>query len=243
MKRVRDNGEWTLFCPNEAKGLYDCHGEEFEKLYTRYEVEGKGRKTIKAHKLWETIIDSQIETGTPYMLYKDHANLKSNHQHLGTIKSSNLCCEIIEYTSPDEIAVCNLASISLPRYVTEGVFDFDKLHHVTKVITKNLNRIIDNNYYPCEEALKSNMRHRPIGIGIQGLADALMLLRITFEEDRAYRFNQEIFETIYHAAMEASNDLAKIEGAYETFIGSPLSKGIFQFDMWQEKPPTERYNW
>ena len=186
MKRVRDNGDWTLFCPNEAKGLYECHGEEFERLYTKYEIQGIGRKTIKAHKLWEAIIDSQVETGTPYMLYKDHANSKSNHKHLGTIKSSNLCCEIIEYTSPDEIAVCNLASISLPRYVQDGKFNYEKLHEVTKVITRNLNRIIDHNYYPCEEAKNSNMRHRPIGIGIQGLADALMMLKISFEDERAY---------------------------------------------------------
>ena len=177
------------------------------------------------------------------MLYKDAANSKSNHQHLGTIKSSNLCCEIIEYTNPDEIAVCNLASISLPRYIENGVFNFDRLHEVTKVITKNLNRVIDGNYYPCEEAKNSNMRHRPIGIGIQGMADALMMQKITFEENRAYKFNQEIFETIYHASMQASMELAKVEGAYETFKGSPLSKGIFQFDMWQEKPPTSRYDW
>ena len=186
MKRVRDNGDWTLFCPNEAKGLYECHGEDFERLYTKYEIQGIGRKTIKAHKLWEAIIDSQVETGTPYMLYKDHANSKSNHKHLGTIKSSNLCCEIIEYTSPDEIAVCNLASISLPRYVQDGKFNYEKLHEVTKVITRNLNRIIDHNYYPCEEAKNSNMRHRPIGIGIQGLADALMMLKISFEDERSY---------------------------------------------------------
>ena len=167
MKRVRDNEDWTLFCPNEAKGLPECHGEEFEKLYLKYEAEGKGKRSVKAHKLWEAIIESQIETGTPYMLYKDQANSKSNHQHLGTIKSSNLCCEVIEYTSPDEIAVCNLASISLPRYIIEGkVFDFEKLHEVTKVITRNLNRVIDENYYPCEEAKRSNRRHRPIGIGI-----------------------------------------------------------------------------
>lgn len=176
MKRVRDNQDWTLFCPNEAKGLYECHGEEFERLYAKYEVEGKGRKTIKAQKLWEAIIDSQIETGTPYMLYKDHANSKSNHQHLGTIKSSNLCCEIIEYTAPDEIAVCNLASISLPRFVENGKFDFDMLHKVTKVITKNLNRVIDNNFYPCKEARYSNLRHRPIGLGVQGVADALLMM-------------------------------------------------------------------
>lgn len=243
MKRVRDNGDWTLFCPNEAKGLYECHGEEFERLYTKYEIQGIGRKTIKAHKLWEAIIDSQVETGTPYMLYKDHANSKSNHKHLGTIKSSNLCCEIIEYTSPDEIAVCNLASISLPRYVQDGKFNYEKLHEVTKVITRNLNRIIDHNYYPCEEAKNSNMRHRPIGIGIQGLADALMMLKISFEDERAYQFNQEIFETIYHASMTSSLELAKIEGPYQSFKGSPLSQGLFQFDLWNEKLPTDRYDW
>ena len=243
MKRVRDNGDWTLFCPNEAKGLYECHGEEFERLYTKYEIQGIGRKTIKAHKLWEAIIDSQVETGTPYMLYKDHANSKSNHKHLGTIKSSNLCCEIIEYTSPDEIAVCNLASISLPRYVQDEKFNYEKLHEVTKVITRNLNRIIDHNYYPCEEAKNSNMRHRPIGIGIQGLADALMMLKISFEDERAYQFNQEIFETIYHASMTSSLELAKIEGPYQSFKGSPLSQGLFQFDLWNEKLPTDRYDW
>ena len=243
MKRVRDNGDWTLFCPNEAKGLYECHGEDFERLYTKYEIQGIGRKTIKAHKLWEAIIDSQVETGTPYMLYKDHANSKSNHKHLGTIKSSNLCCEIIEYTSPDEIAVCNLASISLPRYVQDGKFNYEKLHEVTKVITRNLNRIIDHNYYPCEEAKNSNMRHRPIGIGIQGLADALMMLKISFEDERSYQFNQEIFETIYHASMTSSLELAKIEGPYQSFKGSPLSQGLFQFDLWNEKLPTDRYDW
>ena len=191
MKRVRDNGEWTLFCPNEAKGLYECHGEQFEKLYQAYEEQGKGRKTLKAHKLWEAIIDSQIETGTPYMLYKDHANAKSNHQHLGTIKSSNLCCEVIQYSSPDEIAVCNLASISLPRFYNyeTGTFNFDALHRVTKVITRNLNKVIDNNYYPCEEAKKSNLKHRPIGIGVQGLADVMMMLKISFEDERAYKLS------------------------------------------------------
>lgn len=223
MKRVQANGDWTLFCPNEAKGLYEVYGEEFEALYTKYEQQGVGRKTLKAQKLWEAIIESQIETGTPYMLYKDHANSKSNQKNLGTIKSSNLCCEIIEYTSPDEVAVCNLASISLPRYIKDGVFDYEKLHSVTYQITKNLNRIIDGNYYPCDEARNSNMRHRPIGLGIQGLADALMLLKIPFEDERAYQFNQEVFETIYHAAMQSSCDLAKVEGHYESFPGSPLS--------------------
>jgi len=243
MKRVRDNGDWTLFCPNEAKGLYETHGTAFEALYERYEKEGLGRKTMKAQKLWEAIIDSQVETGTPYMLYKDAANAKSNHKHLGTIKSSNLCCEIVEYTAPDEIAVCNLASISLPRFVSGGAFDFERLHQVTRVITRNLNKIIDGNYYPCEEAERSNMRHRPIGIGIQGLADALMMLKVPFEDERAYSFNQEVFETIYHSAMSASVELAKAEGAYSSFQGSPLSQGLFQFDLWAEKVPTARYDW
>ena len=243
MKRVRDDGDWTLMCPNECKGLYEVYGDEFEELYTKYEREGKGRKTIKAQKLWEAIIDCQIETGSPFMLYKDSCNRKSNHKHLGTIKSSNLCCEIIEYTTPGEIAVCNLASISLPRFVENGVFNYERLHKVTKIVTRNLNRVIDNNYYPVEEAKKSNLKHRPIGIGIQGMADALMLMKISFEDERAYHLNQMIFETLYHAAMEASMELAKIEGAYETFPGSPLSQGIFQFDMWNEKPCTDRYDW
>jgi ribonucleoside-diphosphate reductase alpha chain len=203
MKRVIENGEWTLFCPNKAPGLPECHGEEFEKLYLKYEAEGRGNQTVKAQKLWETIIESQIETGTPYMLFKDHANSKSNQQNLGTIKSSNLCCEIIEYTSKDEVAVCNLASICLPKFVkADGSYDFENLHNVSKRITKNLNRIIDNNYYPIPEARNSNMRHRPIGIGIQGLADTLIKMKIPYEDDRAEKLNAEIFETIYHGAMQ-----------------------------------------
>jgi ribonucleoside-diphosphate reductase alpha chain len=242
MKRVEENGEWSLFCPNEAPGLSDCWGEEFETLYTKYEVEGRARKTIKAQELWFKILDSQIETGTPYMLYKDAANRKSNQQNLGTIKSSNLCTEIMEYTSPDEVAVCNLASIALPRFVIDGKFDHDKLFEVTYQVTKNLNAVIDNNYYPVEEARNSNVRHRPIGLGVQGLADAFILLRLPFESDLAKMLNKNIFETIYFAAMTASKDLAKIDGAYQTYEGSPVSKGIFQYDMWNVTP-SERWDW
>ncbi len=242
MKRVEENGTWSLFCPNETPGLSDCWGKEFEKLYEKYEAEGKARRTIQAQELWFAILDAQIETGTPYMLYKDAANSKSNQQNLGTIKSSNLCTEIIEYTSPDEVAVCNLASLALPRFVNEGRFDFDKLYEVTYQVTKNLNRIIDDNYYPVPEAETSNLRHRPIGLGVQGLADVFILLRLPFESDMAKMLNKNIFETIYFAAMTASKDLAKIEGAYETFEGSPLSKGIFQFDMWGVQP-TDRHDW
>jgi ribonucleoside-diphosphate reductase alpha subunit len=242
MKRVEENGEWSLFCPNEAPGLSDCHGEAFEKLYTQYEAEGKARKTIKAQDLWFAIMESQIETGTPYMLYKDAANAKSNQQNLGTIKSSNLCTEIMEYTSPDEVAVCNLASLALPRFVIDGKFDHQQLFDVTYEVTKNLNKIIDNNYYPVVEAETSNVRHRPIGLGIQGLADVFILLRLPFESEFAKMLNKNIFETIYFAAMTASNDLAKAEGAYETFKGSPLSKGIMQFDMWGVQP-TDRWDW
>jgi ribonucleoside-diphosphate reductase alpha chain len=243
MKRVESNGNWTLMCPNECPGLSDTHSEEFEALYTKYEAEGKGRKTIKAQDLWFKILESQIETGTPYMLYKDAANAKSNQQNLGTIKSSNLCTEIIEYTAPDEVAVCNLASIALPKFVTdEGQFDHQKLFDVTYQATINLNRIIDENYYPVEEAKNSNMRHRPIGLGVQGLADAFILMRYPFESPEAQTLNKEIFETIYYASMTASKDLAKAEGPYETFAGSPLSKGVFQFDMWGVKP-SNRWEW
>jgi ribonucleoside-diphosphate reductase alpha subunit len=242
MKRVEADGEWSLFCPNEAPGLSDCHGEAFETLYTQYEAEGRARKTIKAQELWFAILDSQIETGTPYMLYKDAANSKSNQQNLGTIKSSNLCTEIIEYTSPDEVAVCNLASIALPRFVINGKFDQQKLYEVTYQATVNLNKIIDNNYYPIEEARNSNLRHRPIGLGVQGLADAFILLRLPFESDLAKILNKNIFETIYFAAMTASKDLAIKEGAYSSFQGSPLSKGIFQFDMWNVQP-SSRWDW
>jgi ribonucleoside-diphosphate reductase alpha chain len=243
MKRVKENGDWTLMCPHECPGLSDTHSAAFEELYTRYESEGKGRKTIKAQDLWFKILESQIETGTPYMLYKDAANAKSNQQNLGTIKSSNLCTEIIEYTAPDEVAVCNLASLALPKYVTEeGTFDHDKLFEVTYQATLNLNRIIDGNYYPVEEARNSNMRHRPIGLGVQGLADAFILLGMPFESEEARALNREVFETIYYASMTASKDLAKVDGPYQTYAGSPVSKGIFQFDMWGVTP-TSRWEW
>jgi ribonucleoside-diphosphate reductase alpha chain len=242
MKRVEANGEWSLFCPNEAPGLSDCWGTKFETLYTKYEAEGKARKTVKAQDLWFAILQSQIETGTPYMLYKDAANSKSNQLNLGTIKSSNLCTEIMEYTSPDEVAVCNLASLALPRFVIDGKFDQQKLYEVTYQVTKNLNKIIDNNYYPIEEARTSNIKHRPIGLGVQGLADVFILLRLPFESELAKMLNKNIFETIYFAAMTASKDLAKEQGAYQTFAGSPVSKGIFQFDMWGVTP-TDRWDW
>jgi ribonucleoside-diphosphate reductase alpha chain len=243
MKRVKENGDWTLMCPHECPGLSETHSAEFEALYTRYEREGKGRKTIKAQDLWFKILESQIETGTPYMLYKDAANAKSNQQNLGTIKSSNLCTEIIEYTAPDEIAVCNLASIALPKYVTEeGTFDHNKLFEVTYQATINLNKIIDENFYPVEEARNSNLRHRPIGLGVQGLADAFIMLKYPFESEEARALNKEVFETIYYASMTASKDLAKVQGAYETFEGSPVSQGVFQFDMWNVTP-TNRWEW
>lgn len=242
MQRVEDNGTWTLMCPNECPGLSDTYGKAFNELYTKYEREGKGRKTIKAQDLWFKILESQIETGTPYMLYKDACNEKSNQKNLGTIKSSNLCTEIIEYTSPDEVAVCNLASIALPKFVKDGEFDHQKLFDVTYHITKNLNKIIDNNYYPVPEARKSNMRHRPIGIGVQGLADAFILMRYAFDCDEARKLNAEIFETIYYAALTSSKDLSKEFGAYETFPGSPVSQGILQFDMWNVTP-SNRWEW
>ena len=243
MKRVKNNETWTLMCPHECPGLSDTHSEEFEALYTKYESEGKGRKTINAQDLWFKILESQIETGTPYMLYKDAANAKSNQQNLGVIKSSNLCTEIIEYTAPDEVAVCNLASLALPKYVTEhGVFDHDKLFEVTYQATLNLNKIIDENYYPVEEAKNSNLRHRPIGLGVQGLADAFILLGLPFESEEARALNREVFETIYFASMTASKDLAIKEGAYSTFEGSPVSKGVFQFDMWGVTP-SNRWEW
>jgi ribonucleoside-diphosphate reductase alpha subunit len=244
MKRIENNESWSLFCPNEAPGLADCWGEEFERLYEKYEKEGRYRKQIKAQDLWFEILEAQIETGTPYMLYKDAANRKSNQKHLGTIKSSNLCTEIIEYTSPDEVAVCNLASIALPKFVTEdGKFDHQKLYEITKVITRNLNKVIDVNYYPVEEARNSNMRHRPIGIGVQGLADAFILLRMPFDSPEARGLNTDIHETIYYAAMESSMELSKQHGPYESFKGSPVSKGIFQFDMWGVTPSSGRWNW
>ncbi len=244
MERVKGNGKWSLFCPNEAPGLHDCYGGEFEALYHKYETEGRARKTINAQDLWFAILESQIETGTPYILYKDACNIKSNQKNLGTIKSSNLCTEILEYTSPDEVAVCNLASISLSKFVDEDSksFDFDKLHDITKVITRNLNRIIDINYYPIPEARNSNFRHRPIGIGVQGLADAFILMRMPFDSPEAVKLNKDIFETIYHAAVEESCSLAEKLGAYETFKGSPASKGILQFDLWGVTP-TPKYDW
>ena len=242
MKRVKENGKWTLMCPNECPGLSDCWGEEFEALYTKYESEGKGRETINAQDLWYKILESQIETGNPYMLYKDAANRKSNQQNLGTIKSSNLCTEIIEYTSPDEIAVCNLGSIALPKFVKDGEFDHNKLFEVSYQLTVNLNKVIDQNYYPVPETRNSNMRHRPIGIGVQGLADAFILMRFPFDSDEAKKLNREVFETIYYAACTASKDLARRDGAYETFQGSPASKGILQFDMWNVTP-TDRWEW
>ena len=242
MKRVEAGEDWSLFCPNEAPGLQDCFGEAFETLYQKYESEGRARRKVKAQDLWFAMLESQIETGTPYLLYKDAANRKSNQQNLGTIKSSNLCTEILEYTSPEEVAVCNLASIALPRFVINGSFDHKKLFEVTVQVTKNLNRVIDENYYPIEEARNSNMKHRPIGIGVQGLADAFILLRLPFDSELAKMLNRNIFETIYFAAMTTSMELAKLEGPYESFAGSPASKGIFQFDMWGVEP-SSRWDW
>ncbi len=248
MQRVKDNDTWSLFCPHECPGMADAHGEEFEKLYTGYELAGKARKVVKAQDLWFEILESQTETGTPYMLFKDHANKKSNQQNLGTIKSSNLCTEIIQYTSKDEVAVCNLASLALPKFIKTNergfmVFDHEELKRVTKVATVNLNKIIDRNYYPVEEARNSNMRNRPIGLGVQGLADVFILLRMPFESAEAKQMNKDIFETLYFAAMEASMELAIKEGAYETWAGSPISQGIFQFDMWNITPESGRWDW
>ena len=241
MRRVEDDGVWTLFCPNEAPGLADVYGDEFDALYTRYEKEGRGRKTISAQKLWFKVLDSQIETGTPYLLYKDPANKKSNQQNLGIIKSSNLCTEIIEYSSPEETAVCNLASLALPAFVSKDnkTFDFERLRAVTRSMVNALNRVIDINFYPTPETRRSNMRHRPIGIGIQGLADVFARLRMPWESAEAMRMNQLIFEHMYYAAVEASCSLATSEGAYETFQGSPASKGVLQPDLWSVKPITE----
>ena len=242
MQRVKEDGEWSLFCPHEAPGLHECWGAEFEALYHRYEAEGRARKVIKAQELWFKVLESQVETGTPYMLFKDAANRKSNQQNLGTIRSSNLCTEIMEYTSKDEVAVCNLASISLARFVENGVFDFQRLYEITKVATKNLNKVIDVNYYPVPEAKNSNMRHRPIGLGVQGLADAFILMRYAFDGDEARQLNRDIFETIYYAALDASCELAARDGYYESYPGSPVSKDILQFDMWGVQP-TERWDW
>jgi len=251
MRRVKEDKEWTLFCPNEAydaesgKGLMDVWGDEFERMYTRLESENKGRKAVKAQQLWFRILESQMETGTPYMLYKDHANRKSNQQNLGTIHCSNLCTEIMEYTSAEEVAVCNLASIALPAFVKEDgkEYDFEGLYNVTKVATRNLNKVIDRNYYPVVEAQRSNMKHRPVGLGVQGLADAFLLMRLPFESDGARKLNKDIFETIYFAALEASCDLAVLEGAYESFAGSPASQGQLQFDLWKVTPESGRWDW
>ncbi|ADV22554.1 ribonucleoside-diphosphate reductase large subunit [Cryptococcus gattii E566] len=244
MKRVESDGDWTLMCPAECPGLADVYGEEFEKLYESYERQGKGRKTIKAQKLWFAILEAQTETGVPYICYKDAANSKSNQKHLGTIKSSNLCTEIMEYSSPDEVAVCNLASLALPAFVDleRRVYDFKKLHEITKVVTKNLDTVITRNYYPVPEARNSNMRHRPVGLGVQGLADAFMALRMPFDSLEARELNIQIFETIYHAALEASCELAEEQGTYESYEGSPLSKGILQYDMWG-RVPTDLWDW
>ena len=244
MKRVESNSAWSLFSPDEAKDLHETYGEEFEKLYEKFEKEGRARKTVKAQDLWFEILESQIETGNPYILYKDACNIKSNQKNLGTIKSSNLCTEIVEYTSPDEVAVCNLASIALNKFVKDDMtYDHKKLYEITKVITKNLNKVIDVNYYPVEEARNSNMRHRPIGIGVQGLADTFILMRRAFDSPEAKKLNEDIFETIYFGAMEASMEIAKKEGTYKTYEGSPVSKGIFQFDMWGVTPSSKRWDW
>lgn len=246
MKRVEEGGNWSLFCPDKAPGLSDVYGDEFEALYAKYEEEGLANETVPAMEVWKAIIKSQTETGTPYMLYKDACNKKSNQKNLGTIKSSNLCTEIIEYTNKDETSVCNLASIALPKYVNKETktFDYDKLHAVTKVVTKNLNRVIDRNYYPVETARNSNMKHRPIGLGVQGLADVFILCGLQFDCEESRLMNAHIFETIYHAALEASSELAEVDGSYESFIGSPASEGILQPDMWEgETKFSGRYDW
>ena len=246
MKRVEEGGKWSLFCPDKAPGLSDAVGEEFEALFTKYEEEGRASATVPATEVWKAILKSQTETGTPYMLYKDACNKKSNQKNLGVIKSSNLCTEILEYTDKDETAVCNLASIALPKYVDEETrtFDYQKLHEVTKIVTKNLNRVIDRNFYPVETARKSNMRHRPIGLGVQGLADVFILHRVAFDSDEAKEINSRIFETMYHAALEASCELAQIDGSYETFEGSPASQGVLQFDMWGDDTKLSgMYDW
>ena len=244
MRRVEEDGEWSLFCPNEAPDLCDVHSGEFDELYHKYEQGGKQRKTVKARDLWFKILESQIETGTPYILYKDAANKKSNQKNLGTIRSSNLCTEIMEYTSPDEVAVCNLASISLGMFVNEETktYDFQRLYEITRVVTKNLNKVIDINYYPIKEAENSNMRHRPIGIGVQGLADAFLKMRMAFDSPEAKQLNKDIFETIYFGAVSESNALAEVEGAYESYEGSPASEGKLQFDLWDVKP-SDRWDW
>lgn len=242
MKRVEADADWTLMCPNKSPGLSDCYGKEFEALYEKYEAEGRGLRTVKARDLWFKVISSQIETGMPFMLYKDAANEKSNQKNLGTIKSSNLCTEIMQYTSEKEIAVCNLASIALPMFVENGEFDHKKLYDVTYQVTRNLNRVIDLNYYPVEEARYSNMKNRPVGLGVQGLADTFFKMRLPFDSEGARRVNKEVFETIYYAALSASADLAKEQGAYESYEGSPISQGILQHDMWGVTP-SERWDW
>jgi len=246
MKRVESDGNWSLFCPDVARGLSDVYGKEFEDLYEKYEADGLATKVVPASEIWKAIIKSQSETGTPYMLYKDACNEKSNHKHLGTIKSSNLCTEIIEYTDKDETAVCNLASIALPKYVDveKKEFNHEELHRVTKMVTRNLNKVIDKNFYPTENGKRSNMRHRPIGIGVQGLADVFIMLRMTFGSEESRKLNIDIFETIYHASLESSCELAEMYGPYESFKGSPFSKGILQFDMWDRDPKfSGRYDW
>ena len=246
MKRVESGGNWSLFCPDTANGLSDVYGKEFEDLYEKYEAEGLAKKVVPASEVWKAIIKSQSETGTPYMLYKDACNEKSNHKHIGTIKSSNLCTEILEYTDKDETAVCNLASIALPKYVDteKKEFNHEELHRVTKMVTRNLNKVIDKNFYPTENGKRSNMRHRPIGIGVQGLADVFIMLRMTFGSEESRKLNRDIFETIYHASLESSCELAEMYGTYDTFKGSPFSKGILQFDMWDRDPKfSGRYDW
>jgi len=246
MKRVEEGGKWSLFCPDTAKGLSDCYGKEFDELYTKYEEEGLAHSTVPAAEVWKAILKSQTETGTPYMLYKDACNSKSNQKNLGVIKSSNLCTEIIEHTNKDETAVCNLGSIALPKYVNKETksFDYEKLHEVTKTVTKNLNRVIDRNFYPVETARRSNMRHRPIGLGVQGLADVFILCGLPFDCEESRLMNAHIFETMYHASLEASSELAEIDGSYESFEGSPASQGILQPDMWEgETKFSGRYDW
>ena len=242
MKRVEQNAEWSLFCPNECPGLFDSWGKAFEDLYEKYELEGKAKKTVKAQDVWFAVLDAQIETGTPYLLYKDAANGKSNQQNLGTIRCSNLCTEIMEYTCEDEVAVCNLASLALPRFVDSGAFDHEKLREITYIVTRNLNRVIDSNYYPIPEARNSNMRHRPVGLGVQGLADVFILLKMPFDSQEARTLNREIFETIYFAALSASCDLAAADGYYESYPGCPVSKGVLQMDMWGVTP-SPRWDW
>jgi len=246
MKRVEEGGNWSLFCPDKARGLSDVYGEEFEKLYEKYESEGLATKTVRAEDIWRAILKSQAETGTPYMLYKDACNKKSNQSNLGTIKSSNLCTEIIEHTSPDETAVCNLASVALPKFVKGGEFDYAELHKTIKVMTKNLNNVIDRNFYPVKSAERSNMRHRPIGLGVQGLADVFCTLRLPFDSEEAKKINSYIFETIYHASLESSCELSDEQEPYSSFSGSPISNGILQFDMWEteaEIPHSGMYDW